>query len=53
MQYPAGCKGRKVEVYTQAVRGLTTLEADPEKQLKYLDFIDIHTTLDDNDRAGY
>jgi len=37
MQYPAG---RKVEVYAQAVRGLTALEPDPEKQLKYLDFMD-------------
>jgi len=33
MQYPAG---RKVEVYAQAVRGLTDLERDPEKQLKNL-----------------
>jgi len=38
MQYPAE---RKVEVYAQAVRGLTALEQDPEQQLKYLDFIDI------------
>jgi len=45
MQYPAG---RKVEVYAQAVRGVTALEPDPEKQLKYLDFIDIYAALDDN-----
>lgn len=50
MQYPAG---RKVEVYAQAVRGLTTLEYDPEKQLKYLDFIDIYAALNDNERAEY
>jgi len=45
MQYPAQ---RKVEVYAQAVRGLTALEPDPEKKLKYLDFIDIYAALDDN-----
>jgi len=36
MQYPAR---RKIEVYAQAVRGLTELESDPEKQLEYLDFL--------------
>jgi len=50
MRYPAG---HKVEVYAQAVRGLTELEQDPEKQLKYLDFIDIYAALDDNERAEY
>ncbi len=50
MQYPAG---HKVEVYAQAVRGLTELESDPEQQLKYLDFIDIYAALDDNERAEY
>ena len=32
---------------------LTDLESDPEKQLKYLDFIDIYAALDDNERAEY
>jgi len=50
MRYPSG---RKVEVYAQAVRGLTELESDPEQQLKYLDFIDIYATLDDNEQAEY
>jgi len=50
MQYPSG---RKVEVYAQAVRGLTDLESDPKKQLKYLDFIDIYAALNDNERAEY
>ncbi len=50
MHYPAQ---RKVEIYAQAVRGLTTLEHDPEKQLKYLDFIDIYAALDDNERVEY
>ena len=44
---------RRVEVYAQALRGLTSLEPDPERQLKYLDFIDIYAGLDDNERARY
>ncbi len=43
----------KVEVYAAAVRGLLTLEPDPERQLKYVDFIDIYTGLDDNERQQY
>ncbi|WP_256091491.1 hypothetical protein [Candidatus Thiosymbion oneisti] len=34
MQYPAG---RKAEVYAQAVRGLTTLERDPDYLTRYSD----------------
>jgi hypothetical protein len=44
---------RKVEVYAQAVRGLMTLEPHPERQLKYLDFIDIYAGLDDNELERY
>jgi hypothetical protein len=44
---------QRVEVYAQAVRGLIRLEPDPEKQLKYLDFIDIYTGLDDNEWERY
>jgi hypothetical protein len=44
---------QKLEVYARAVRGLVSLEPDPEKQLKYLDFIDIYSALDDNERAQY
>ena len=29
------------------------MESDPEKQLKYLDFIDIYAALEDNERARY
>ena len=43
----------KVEVYAQAVRGLRTLEPDPERQIKYLDFVDIYANLDDNERQRY
>jgi hypothetical protein len=44
---------RKVETYAYAARGLIELEADPERRLKYLDFIDIYAHLDDNERERY
>jgi hypothetical protein len=50
MRYPPA---RKVEVYAHAVRGLLALEPDPERRLKYLDFIDIYADLDDNERSEY
>jgi len=43
----------KVEVYAAAVKGLVTLEPNPELQLKYADFIDIYAALDDNERQEY
>jgi len=43
----------KLRVYAQAIRGLLTLEPDPERQLKYIDFIDIYSTLDDNEMREY
>ena len=43
----------KLEVYARAMRGLTTLEPDPERRLKYLDFIDIYAALDENERIVY
>ena len=43
----------KREVYAQAMRGLTTLEPDPERRIKYLDFIDIYAALDENERIVY
>ncbi len=43
----------RVDAYAHALRGLASLEPDPEKQLKYLDFIDIYADLDDADRARY
>ena len=43
----------RVAVYAAAVRGLTSLEPDPEKQLKYAEFIDIYAALDDIERACY
>jgi len=44
---------QRVEVYAQAARGLISLETDPEKRFKYLDFIDIYAALDDNEREQY
>jgi len=43
----------KVEVYAQAVRGLRTLEPDRERQIKYLDFVDIYANLDETERQRY
>lgn len=43
---------QKLEVYARAVRGLSLLEPDPEKQLKYIDFIDIYSALDDSQLLG-
>ncbi|MDN5870633.1 MAG: transposase [Nitrococcus sp.] len=50
MDYPSA---RKPEVYAQAVRGLLALEPDPERQAKYVDFIDIYAALDDNERREF
>ncbi len=43
----------RVEVYAQAVRGLRTLEPDRERQIKYLDFVDIDANLDETERQRY
>ena len=45
--------GQRLEVYARALRGLFTLEPDPERQAKYLDFIDIYAALDDTERAEF
>jgi len=45
--------GRKLDAYAQAVNGLASLEEDPKKRLKYIDFIDIYGDLDDNERGRY
>jgi hypothetical protein len=50
MRYPPE---RRVEVYAQAVRGLAELEPQPDRQSKYLDFIDIYAALDDNELQQY
>jgi len=43
----------RVDVYAAAVRGFSTLEPDPERQLKYVDYIDIYSALNDNERQRY
>ncbi|MEA3277390.1 MAG: hypothetical protein U9Q81_19335 [Pseudomonadota bacterium] len=48
--FPSG--QRRHEVFCKH-RGLVSLESNPEKQLKYFDFIDIYADLDDNERARY
>lgn len=44
---------RKIDIYAQAVRGLLSLEPDVEKRLKYMDFVDIYSALDDNEKRLY
>ncbi|WP_418648533.1 DUF4351 domain-containing protein [Thauera butanivorans] len=46
-------RDKKIEVYAQAIRGLLTLEPSIEKRLKYMDFVDIYSALDDNERRLY
>ncbi|WP_295435273.1 hypothetical protein [uncultured Thiodictyon sp.] len=43
----------RVAVYAWAVRGLLALEPDPEKQLKYVQFVDIYAALSDAEREQY
>jgi hypothetical protein len=43
----------KIEVYAKAIQGLLTLEQDTEKQLKYIDFVDIYSNLSDDERQAY
>ena len=43
----------KLAVYAAATRGLLDLEPDPEKQLKYADFIDIYAALDEQELERY
>ncbi len=38
-------RDERIHVYARAVRGLMELEPDPEKRLKYADFIDIYAGL--------
>ena len=45
--------GEKLEAFAAAVRGLQTLEPDPERRLKYADFIDIYGRLDHDEWALY
>ncbi|QEA40050.1 DUF4351 domain-containing protein [Pistricoccus aurantiacus] len=44
---------KKVEIYARAIEGLLTLEPNVEKQIKYLDFVDIYTGLSEAERFDY
>ena len=43
----------KLAAFAAAVRGLQDLEADPERRLKYADFIDIYARLSSDERREY
>ena len=43
----------KVETYAKAMEGLVTLEPDIEKQLKYIDFVDIYSNLNPQELLDY
>ena len=44
---------QRIDVYAHAMRGLFELEPDPEKQIKYIDFIDIYTALAPDELERY
>ena len=44
---------RRIDIYAQAIRGLLSLEPDVEKRLKYVDFVDIYSKLDENEQRIY
>lgn len=44
---------QKVDIYAHAMRGLFELEPDVNRQLKYVDFIDIYTAMDNNQMHEY
>jgi len=44
---------QRVDIYASACRGLTELEPDTERQLKYVDFIDIYARLSLAEQAEY
>ena len=50
MAYP---EGRRMEAYASAREGLAELETDPEKRIKYSEFIDVYSGLSDEETARY
>ncbi|MDE0062423.1 MAG: DUF4351 domain-containing protein [Gammaproteobacteria bacterium] len=46
-------RGRRIEVYAEAVRGLLALERDGDRRAKYIEFIDIYAGLTDNEYRRY
>ncbi|XUO84685.1 DUF4351 domain-containing protein [Halomonas sp. KM007] len=43
----------KIDVYANAIQGLFSLEPSIEKQLKYIDFVDIYSDLSTDERQAY
>ncbi|WP_341327612.1 hypothetical protein [Methylotuvimicrobium sp. KM2] len=46
-------KGQKLDIYHDAQLGLALLEQDPNKQLKYVDFVDYYADLTDAEIETY
>jgi hypothetical protein len=46
-------EGQRLEVYAKAQEGLIDLEKDPEKRIKYCEFIDLYAGLSDEENARY
>ena len=44
---------QRVDVYADSLKGLRELEPDPEKVIKYWDFIEMYCSLDENERKVY
>jgi|GEM_PF-6482704 len=43
----------KLDIYSDAQIGLATLESNPEKQLKYVEFIDYYADLTEQETQNY
>jgi len=50
MNYP---ESERLPIYAAAQEGLASLDADPERQLKYVDFIDYYAKLSDQEISAY
>ena len=50
MRFPAD---RKIDIYAQAIRGLSELEPDGDKREKYMEFIDFYAGLTQNEFRRY
>jgi molybdopterin-biosynthesis enzyme MoeA-like protein len=44
---------QRVDVYADSLKGLREMEPDPEKVIKYWDFIEMYCSLDENERKVY
>ena len=43
----------KIDVYAKAIQGLLNLESDPEKRLKYIDFVNIYADFSEEEIRQY